>query len=1108
MILRLWFFVAVLLFIRSSILAAEFPQWLRVQPDGSFVIDKTVSAGILHYDDKWRSTTQHSKRMKVESVKGGDLQGELTTASGQVFSLSQKIVRVSADEVRYSVNLTSAQAVVTNQVCLSFNLPLVDFGGSKLKFDDKEITLPGDTFKDMSLLHSKAKTVVLPLNGAHLVLSGDFYCVLQDNRKFKSDTFSLRLLLNPPKGGITASTLAVDIKLVPVSATPLNLRAAVNMGFADEKSGDGKGGWTDQGPENDLRMFKPGKRRLGGMLFDVIDPKTNNGKSCLVISDMKDSTFPAKAVVKADGQKFKYLYCLNAAGWADSPDDYVKAVVNYQDGSSSTFTVKGGRDVGNWWGCVSVTEGMVVWTGENRSTYVGLYLSKFRVEEKPLASITFTATDKAAWMLLAISGSVEDMPFNNQMKTSYIVAGKDWGEFKNSLEVEKGSVLDLSFLSDAPAGKYGRVIVADGKFAFEKKPQSSVRFYGCNLCFSGNYLEKKEAEELALRLVRIGYNSVRFHHHDRDMVKKKVDNSLTIDPQQLDKLDYLFYSLKKNGIYITTDVFVSRVLTQDETGLRTGEKGAVKALAPLSGKIMGNLKAFAKEWLTHVNPYTKTAWKDDPALFGISFINENTLYSQWQNEPEVKAVYEKALADWAKAEGITLATDADKKVALNKFITLMQIKSFAELKGYLKEELGCKALYTDSNMQTFFCQQLARNHYDYVDNHGYWDHPRFPEKKWNLPMQYHSRSVLPRYCQIPANSMVSRIFGKPFTFTEYNFVFPNPYRSEGNAVMGAYASLQGWDAVYRFAYSHNRDNIISLNRTAGFDVATDPLTLLGERIVSLFYLRCDVREAKEKVPFVITPQITEIAGVKNGVGAYMPSLFARLGLIHKTGSVILEGKAELPRDSLFAVGVEKLPAGAIGKVAYVDFSSGDDFWKKLVDLKLLSEKFYNLDKDVLLSDTGQIELAAKENILKVVTDNSEALVIPAGKEVAGAVLSVSGNTAYATFFAGAVDNKSLKDSSRILLLHLTDIKNTKTRFRNQEQTLMDSYGVLPHLVRKGSAEIKLAISSPEKAGVWAVDVSGKRLGPVESRVEGATLCFKVDTVATYGGVMAYEIILH
>jgi hypothetical protein len=35
---------------------------------------------------------------------------------------------------------------------------------------------------------------------------------------------------------------------------PLDLRARVNMGFKDDKSGDGKGGWTDQG-DNDFRMM-------------------------------------------------------------------------------------------------------------------------------------------------------------------------------------------------------------------------------------------------------------------------------------------------------------------------------------------------------------------------------------------------------------------------------------------------------------------------------------------------------------------------------------------------------------------------------------------------------------------------------------------------------------------------------------------------------------------------------------------------------------------------------------------------------------------------------------------------------------------------------------
>jgi hypothetical protein len=88
-----------------------------------------------------------------------------------------------------------------------------------------------------------------------------------------------------------------------------------------------------------------------------------------------------------------------------------------------------------------------------------------------------------------------------------IVAGADWIPLKTELEIEPGSALDFSSmnLTEAPAGKYGRVIAReDGQFVFEKEKITARRFYGVNLCFSGQYMTHAEADKLAERLSRLG----------------------------------------------------------------------------------------------------------------------------------------------------------------------------------------------------------------------------------------------------------------------------------------------------------------------------------------------------------------------------------------------------------------------------------------------------------------------------------------------------------------------------------------------------------------------------------------------------------------------------
>lgn len=67
------------------------------------------------------------------------------------------------------------------------------------------------------------------------------------------------------------------------SAVPVDLRPYCTMGFADAKEGDGKGGWSDQGPTNDLSALPVGRHTFAGIPFDLIDPATNGGLACVVL---------------------------------------------------------------------------------------------------------------------------------------------------------------------------------------------------------------------------------------------------------------------------------------------------------------------------------------------------------------------------------------------------------------------------------------------------------------------------------------------------------------------------------------------------------------------------------------------------------------------------------------------------------------------------------------------------------------------------------------------------------------------------------------------------------------------------------------------------------
>jgi len=192
-----------------------------------------------------------------------------------------------------------------------------------------------------------------------------------------------------------------------------------------------------------------------------------------------------------------------------------------------------------------------------------------------------------------------------------------------------GNITDVSAWNDAPAGKHGFIRVEGDTFVND---QGRVLFWGTNTCFSMNFPEKVEAEKVAARFARLGFNCVRLHHMDReDIWGGRNAKSLTvIDPAQLDKLDYYIYQLKKKGIYVNLNLHVSRQMDERDGFADKDKRPRLdKGLDNFYPPFIELQKKYAQDLLEHVNPYTKTAYKDEPAIAMIEINNENSVVSQW-----------------------------------------------------------------------------------------------------------------------------------------------------------------------------------------------------------------------------------------------------------------------------------------------------------------------------------------------------------------------------------------------------------------------------------------------------------------------------------------------
>ena len=179
-----------------------------------------------------------------------------------------------------------------------------------------------------------------------------------------------------------------------------------------------------------------------------------------------------------------------------------------------------------------------------------------------------------------------------------------------------------------PAGKHGFVRSGDGRLATDAGP---IRFWATNFCFAACFPAHDVAERVAARLARLGINCVRMHHMDSRHIWGDSPDKTTIDPKMLERLDYLIAQLKRHGVYVNLNLHVSRWLGDKEGFPHQRQRPSYdKGLGNFEPRMIELQKQYARDLLTHVNPYTKTAYVDEPAVAFVEISNEDALFAVWQ----------------------------------------------------------------------------------------------------------------------------------------------------------------------------------------------------------------------------------------------------------------------------------------------------------------------------------------------------------------------------------------------------------------------------------------------------------------------------------------------
>jgi hypothetical protein len=724
-----------------------------------------------------------------------------------------------------------------------------------------------------------------------------------------------------------------------------------------------------------------------------------------------------------------------------------------------------------------------------------------------------------------------------------ITAGPDWIALRPELEIEAGSALDFSGLgfTEAPAGKHGRVIARpDGQFAFADSPGQARRFYGVNLCFSALCLPKDQADRLAERLARLGYNALRIHHYEGELVRGQID-STTLNPQKLDQFDYLMAALIRRGLYLTTDLFVSRSIPYREIGIE--RDGAVpmdtfKILVPVHPGAYENWQKFARAFLAHTNPYTRRTYADEPALAWLAMINEGNFgnfYKDIQTIPEWKTAWNHWLAKrysnrpaLAAAWGRDLKPDedpADLSVALPDKLQAAGLRSrdcialladteremVLRMKSFLRDQLRCRALISNSSSWTrFTTDQSARAAYDYVDDHFYIDHPRFLQTPWRLPSRCPNSSPLAEGAAGGRAISFTRLFDKPFTVTEYNYSAPGRFRGVGGILTGAIGALQGWGGIWRFAYSHSSQTLFSPSALDYFDLASDPLSQAAERASLCLFLRGDLQPAPHSVALVMTE--ADLAKPAARIPTLAPN-WHWLAWVTRVGTLVLPSpEAPRPETVLVPLGWQT-PASAYPSNQVLDLQPYSVPNERLIAALQERNLFPaaeppNPDRKFFRSETGEITIDGPQGRLILDTPRTAGGYASAGQtvEASRGGVRIAIQDSDATVWVSSLDRNPIRQSRRLLVTHLTDLQNSAIQYAEPARQTLLAWGQLPHLARAGKADLTIRLDQPSQYRVWALAPSGKRLAEVPVMVQGDTLRFTADVAADppAGARMIYE----
>ncbi len=628
--------------------------------------------------------------------------------------------------------------------------------------------------------------------------------------------------------------------------------------------------------------------------------------------------------------------------------------------------------------------------------------------------------------------------------------------------------LDLSFLyeHERPAGRHGFLQVRADKFVFEDGTEA--RFWGTCFNSGANFPTHEQSEMIARRLAKFGVNIVRTHQMDAEWATPNIfqlnrarpkDNTRSFDPESIDRLDYLIYCLKEQGIYLYLDMLTYRQFRRgDAVDAWEALPQAAKPYLYFDRRLIELQKEFNANLWCHVNPYTKLAYRDEPAIALAELVNEADFFSQLPVLEPYRSRLEERYRAWAQERGVTLGKDrvdfTKPDAQMARFFIEVMADYYQEMIAHLRR-LGVRIPIAGTNWSRTLGLLQANLVGDFLDTHGYWNFPT-----WEHPDGCRTRPMVREADNLLNVFSFERVLDKPFFVSEWDHAWPDEWRAESPLFYAAIAAFQGWGGMTIHTYRYSTrgpvdclgggaSTINGITYRNHFDTFNDPAKFGLFYQAALLLRRGDVREGERSV--AVAPDPTDESWPLR-----RPEEVRALCLLtekHKVGMA-------LPGRPVQAAAV--IPAAQEQPV-----------------------------ETLVRSDTQELGRDLERGFGWIDTPRTKAVYgfLAAASPIRLHGLEVEAKTDFATIALSSLTDEPIATSDALLLTAVGRCDNAGAQY-DEGRTRQLSYGHAPVLIEVVEATVRLHTAQPNLK-VWLISDRGEAVTKLPTKYEDGVLEFAI-----------------